>query len=270
MRWMETSWPQFEPVGPEQVIVWPLASCEQHGHHLPVGTDTILVDEIAGRMEKALPETVVLLPTLWLGASNHHRGFPGTVSISESLYSTVLQETLRGIIDGPVCAEGKVKRIFLRNGHGGNIYPGNSAITELAYAYRDRPDIVIGFSSYWTITEQAMATVKMDTDRLTHSCEYETSMMLAARGDLVDMSRASAPEVRWQGTRFTPDASRTSAVSVAAPFHARSANGALGKPELSTEEKGAALLDAIAADLVEFVQEMVQWPDLSDAREHTK
>lgn len=266
MRWIDMKWPDFEKTGPDTLLLWPLASCEQHGYHLPVGTDTYLVTEIAERIERALPDTVVLLPTLWLGASHHHRAFPGTISLPESAYSTILQEVIGGIVEGPVCAKGKVKRIFVLNGHGGNIHPGNSALSELSWKYRNRPDVVIAFSSYWTAAEKAMSSAGLETKQLTHSCEYETSMMLATRGELVDMSRAKALDVRWENTRFTPDASRASNVSVAAPFHVRSANGALGSPELSTEAKGTRLLDGITANLVELVGEMLRWPDLNDAR----
>ena len=266
MRWMEMTWPDFEPVDSDTLILWPLASCEQHGHHMPVGTDTVLVTEIAERIERALPEDVLLLPTLWLGASNHHRGFPGTVSLSEGLYSSVLQETLSGIIEGPVCAPGRAKRILVLNGHGGNFYPGNAGATELSYKYRERADLVIGFASYWTAAAKAIGTVPMETPQLTHACEYETAMMLATRGELVHMERANAPDVNWPDTRFTPDASRGSEIGVAAPFHARSANGTLGSPELATADKGRALLDAIATDLTDAAREMLTWPDLSDAR----
>jgi len=266
MRWMDSTWPELEQLGPNTVLLWPLASCEQHGHHLPVFTDVYLVTAIAERIERNLPQQVVLLPTLWLGASHHHRFFPGALSVPEGLYSQVLQHVLECLIESTVCAPGKAKRILLLNGHGGNIYPGQAALSEIAWKYRHRLEVIVAFASYWIAAEEAMKSVAMETPVLTHACEYETSLMLAIRGKLVHMDRAEAKDVHWEDTRFTPDASRPSKVGVAAPFHARSANGALGRPDLATEEKGNRLLDAVTDDLTKFVGEFLSWPDLVDRR----
>jgi creatinine amidohydrolase len=270
MRWNEMTWPDIDGLKPDNLILWPLASCEQHGHHLPVGTDNFLVTEIAERVERAMPESVVLLPTLAVGASHHHRGFPGALTLPENLYSSVLQEVVGGIVESSACRPGAAKRLLMLNGHGGNIYPGSAALSEIAWKYRDRPDVIVAFTSYWVAAAKAISGVDMDTPTLTHACEYETSMMLAKRGDLVRMDRASAPDVNWADTRFTPDASRPASVSVAAPFHARSGTGALGSPELATETKGHKLIDAIADDIGRTVQEMLTWPDLDDARPQTE
>ena len=266
MRWQDMKSAEFRALGPDVAIVWPLASTEQHGEHLPTGTDTYVVTALAEGVERNLPDRVLLLPTLWLGASHHHRGFPGTVSLAERLYIDLLIETVSGVIEGDVCAPGNVRRILLLNGHGGNIYPGQTALSELASRHRDRTDLIVAFASYWEASADAISTVKMETRRLTHACEYETSLMLSVHGSLVDMTHAQARDVAWPNRRFTPDASRSGGVSVAAPFHARSANGALGSPELATVEKGSELVDAITRDLTEFIDEFLAWPELADMR----
>lgn len=266
MRWTDMTWPELEKLGPDIALLWPVASCEQHGHHLPVFTDSYIVNTLGERVERSLPERVVLLPTLWLGASHHHRSFPGALSLPETLYMQVLQHVLDCLIESPVCAPGRVKRIFLLNGHGGNMYPGQAALSEVAWKYRDRPEVIVAFGSYWITCDEAMKSAQLETSGLTHACEYETSLMLAIRGELVHMDRAVARDVTWKDTRFTPDASRPSKVVVAAPFHARSANGALGKPEKSTKEKGERLLKAVSDDLTRFIGEFLAWPDLADQR----
>jgi len=68
-------------IAPGSVAVLPLAAIEQHGIHLPVVTDTAIATELGRRVEKALSDTVVLLPTLWAGSSHHHLSFKGTLSI---------------------------------------------------------------------------------------------------------------------------------------------------------------------------------------------
>jgi len=267
MRWMDMTRPDFEALPADVALVWPLGSTEQHGEHLPVGTDTLIVTDLVERIERAQPDRVLLLPTLPVGASHHHRAFPGAISLPEGIYSAVLQEAVGGLIESDVCAPGRAKRILLLNAHGGNIAPGQAALSEIAWRWRARPEVIVAFTSYWVATADAIAKVPMETPALTHACEYETSMVLALAGQLVHMERARAKSMRWEGTRFTPDASRPPTVSVAAPFHARSANGALGRPDLATAEKGRLLLDAIAADLIAFIDEFIAWPDLVDARE---
>lgn len=266
MKWAELPAPAIARLGSQSVLLLPLASCEQHGEHLPVLTDTFITTAIADGVERNLPRQVVQLPTLWLGASHHHRMFAGALSLSETAYMSVLGGILECLAEGPVCAPGHVKRILLLNGHGGNVYPGQSALSEFAWKYRSRPDLVAAFASYWTLSDEAMKTVPMETPALTHSCEYETSLMLALKGELVDMGKARAGNVHWNNTRFTPDASRVSKVGVAAPFHARSSNGALGSPELASSEKGNGLLEAIVKDTVDFIKEFAAWEDLNDAR----
>jgi len=270
MRWADMTWPDLEKVGPGTAILWPVASCEQHGYHLPVFTDSYIVSALGDEIEQKLPDRVLLLPTLWLGASHHHRFFPGALSLPETLYMQVLQRVLECLIDSPVCAPGKVKRIFLLNAHGGNMYPGQAVLSEVAWKFRHRPEVIVAFGSYWVTSDEAMRSAQLETSVLTHACEYETSLVLAIRGELVHMDRAVAYDVNWKNTRFTPDASRPSKVVVAAPFHARSANGALGSPELASQEKGERLLRAVSDDLVQFMDEFLAWPDLDRARPRKK
>src|SRR4051812_33746111 len=106
----------------DKVIVAPLGSLEQHGHHLPMLTDTMIVSEVARRAEAVLGEEALFLPTLWIGASDHHRAMPGTVSIGNNHYVSVLEDMLESLIGGGF------RRIFLLNGHGGNITPGRQAL----------------------------------------------------------------------------------------------------------------------------------------------
>ena len=99
MRYGDCRWVDIEATNKEEVVVvCPVAALEQHGHHLPLLTDTYLVTEVAERVEKALPEKVLLTPTLWMGSSDHHLDFPGTVSLPASLYVEVLKQTVRCFI----------------------------------------------------------------------------------------------------------------------------------------------------------------------------
>ncbi|MEO2045830.1 MAG: creatininase family protein [Pirellulales bacterium] len=93
-------------------------SAEQHGHHLPLLTDTYLVTEVAERVEQTLLDKVLLTPTLWLGASDHHLDFPGTISVPNTFYVEMIKNMVRCFV------KAGFRRVLLLNGHGGNIAPG--------------------------------------------------------------------------------------------------------------------------------------------------
>ena len=82
MKLAELSWPEVDALDRETVFVIPTGSLEQHGPHLPLFTDSILVTAVAEAVEAKLAASMVLTPTLWLGASTHHLAFAGSLSAS--------------------------------------------------------------------------------------------------------------------------------------------------------------------------------------------
>src|SRR5580698_9510590 len=107
----ERKWTEIEEIA-QKVVVLPLGSLEQHGHHLPLLTDSMIGGEIARRAEAELGDEALFLPTLWVGASDHHRAFPGTVSVSNPIYVRLLVDLLESLIGAGF------RRIFLLNAHG--------------------------------------------------------------------------------------------------------------------------------------------------------
>ena len=100
MKFYEMTWPMLRQVDRANVVaVAPIAACEQHSRHLPVYTDTILVTGVAEGVEQRLPRQVLLLPTLWFGASHHHLPFGGTLSASVDLHIDMVAELLKPLLD---------------------------------------------------------------------------------------------------------------------------------------------------------------------------
>ncbi len=232
----------------ETVVVCPLASLEQHGHHLPLLTDTYLVSAVAERVHAQRTDNIVLMPTLWLGASDHHLDFPGTVSVSGEDYIDIIKSITASLLNA-----GFWKILFL-NGHGGNVAPGEVAIGQVANDYQECNEAYVVLASYWTVAAESLDAQKhgMQQPSLEHACEYETSLMLHLHKQLVVMENAvgyqqSHPEVA-QGVR------------VAGRFNMKSETGALGTPELATEEKGESLLNAVVGDVSKLLDEMIAWP----------
>ena len=110
MQYGECNWTQI-PDQAHKVVVVPVGSLEQHGHHLPLLTDSMIGAEIVRRAESVLGEEAVFLPMLWLGASQHHRRFPGTVSVRNETFTHMLMDVMESLIDSGF------KRILILNSH---------------------------------------------------------------------------------------------------------------------------------------------------------
>ncbi len=238
-----------------KVVVVPLGSLEQHGQHLPLLTDSMIGSAVVERVEAALPETVLLLPMQWLGSSDHHLKFPGTISVPSDLYIDLVTHLCECLLSAGF------RRIFLHLSHGGNDVPCQEVIYRLALAHRDEPPVWIASAGYWSIADDAMRLPQMQTPRSTHACEYETSLMLALRGELVDMARAEGKTLRMESKYFFPDFTKPSKVNVSLPFERLTSTGAIGRPDLATREKGEALLDAVSTRVIDFVREFAQWDE---------
>ena len=256
MEWGELNWPQVSKIDKSKVVVIPLASCEQHGRHLPLLTDTILVTRVTDEVKKLLPELVLVFPTLWLGASHHHLDFPGTVSVTGSLYSRIIKSIAECIV------KAGFKRIFFLNGHGGNEAPGAVGLTELVNQSDAADSAHIAFQSYWYVAQDAIKPEQhgMVQPRLTHSDEYETSLMLFIRPELVSMKDAvtNKPifESRWWSSEIKGN------VNIFKRFQRKTARGSIGFPDKATEAKGSSLLKAITGEVAAFIKDFSEWPDL--------
>ncbi|MCS7168147.1 MAG: creatininase family protein [Gemmatales bacterium] len=245
MRWGEMTWPQLRAVPRDQVVVVaPIAACEQHGPHLPTLTDTILCTAVAEGVEARLPDRVLLLPTLWLGASHHHLPFGATLSLDALDHAALLAHLLR-----PVLREG-FRRVFILNGHGGNIDTMQVALRRLQPEF---PDRLLAAASYWETADAELASlVEGPRQRMGHACEMETSMMLALRPELVrleeaeDDCRVEAPELRG--------------VVIIEDFQQRTRRGSFGYPRRANADKGRKMLEAIIQRIVAVVVALLQRP----------
>lgn len=256
MWWHEQSWPQIQALDKALPVIVPLGSVEQHGHHLPLCTDTAQVGAIADRAEKELGDDAMFLPPLWLGCSEHHADFPGTISVSASLYTSNIKAIARSLL------RAEFSRVFFLNGHGGNETPAAQALTELS-GEDDRADaayLVLG--SWWRVGRDAMLPQRhgLTTPSISHACEYETSLMLAIRPDLVRLAsiHESPPVLKspWFHAEYGGK------VHLFRRFHRLTSSGSLGRPSAGTPDKGRTMLDAVTTDIVAFVRELARWPDL--------
>ena len=129
-RWERLTAPELQArAAAGALVVLPIGSLEQHGPHLPVWTDSYCAHEIAlrGVAEAAAP--AVVLPPLWLGLSEHHLPFGGTITLDHATFHAVLRCVVRSLL-----ADG-FARLLIVNGHGGNIDPLAVSTRELAVEF---------------------------------------------------------------------------------------------------------------------------------------
>src|SRR5688572_22442192 len=121
----ELSWPAVAALSKDTPVVFPIAALEQHGHHLPVFTDSLLLGEILRRAKESLADRFPFAPRLWLANSDHHLDFPATPPARPPTYLAVLS----GLAETSV-QPGSRRLVFLK-GHGANDVPGKQAIFKL-------------------------------------------------------------------------------------------------------------------------------------------
>lgn len=254
MLYGEHNWTQI-PDLIDKVVVAPLGSLEQHGHHLPLLTDSMIGSEIARRAEKTLGDQAVFLPMLWVGASDHHLAFPGTVSVHNETYTRMISDLLESLIGSGF------RRIVLLNSHGGNSGPGSAALYEVQLRHREAKELWLVMATWFSLAASQIADIEaLEQKCVTHACELETSILLTLRPELVRLEAARGAHTPFPSQFYSQDSSRPSRVTVRRPFEHLSKTGALGHPERATPEKGEALIEAGVEQVVDCIREIASWP----------
>jgi creatinine amidohydrolase len=245
MKFAEMTAPLLRQVPRDRALVLlPIAACEQHSLHLPTITDTVLVTAVADGVEANLPDAVLQLPTLWLGASHHHLRFGGTLSVTVDTHV----DLLAGLAE-PLLEDG-YPRLLILNGHGGNVDTMQTALRRLQPRWRER---VLAAASYWDLAAKELAALAEGPRKVMgHACEMETSMMLALRPGLVrrDQVRDDPPR----------DNAALRGLFLADDMFQKTDHGCVGFPEKATAEKGRALLQAAIERATEVARELLKRP----------
>jgi len=203
------------------VLLLPIGSCEQHGPHLPLDTDTQIAQYLCVHAAQQ-DSRILIAPSLTISASGEHAGFPGTLSIGTEALTQVLIEIVRS-------ADWSNGVVFV-NGHGGNADAVYGATRTLTSEHRN-------VAAWWPRIEHGDA----------HAGASETSMMLVINPEQVNMAKAEAGS--------TQPISEISAQLRSGGVRAVSSNGVLGDPTTATFEHGHNLLSQLTHDLVTFINE---------------
>lgn len=177
MKLAELTWPEVDALDRDIVVLIPTGSLEQHGRHLPLFTDSLLATAAAEAIEARLPQQILLTPTLWLGASDHHLAFAGSLSNEQRAYQTAIEQVAESLIPHGF------QRFFVLNGHGGNTSLNDLAMRALKHRHRE---CTFGHSGYFAFIPQAeLDQMAGPVKGIRHACEAETSLMMHLHPHLV-------------------------------------------------------------------------------------
>lgn len=249
VEWARMTAPDLRALAakPGALAILPIGSLEQHGPHLPVITDTASASAASIRAAQAVAGEipVAVLPGQWLGMSEHHLPFGGTISLDYDTLSRVLRCIVRSLK-----ALG-FSRLFIVNGHGGNMDPLAVAVRELAVEFA----MPIVTTTPWMLaSEEAKRIFEVDTGPH-HACEGEASVMLAIEPDCVKKEMfGQAFGNQTHPVDVPADVSRFYSFAERAPN-----TGTWGDPRSATAEKGERFLNLQARELVKLIRNDVLW-----------
>jgi creatinine amidohydrolase len=222
---------------------------EQHAFHLPLATDTLIIDAIASGVEAKMPDTIFRLPTFPYGVSMHRRQFPGTVTVDPRAWEDFWVEIV-GLLH-----ERGLRMAYLINGHGGN----HSFLVNVTKFCGDRwPDMFVATSFLHTTTDELTQYRTSPVGGMGHAGELETSYILHLRPDLVYMDRA-VDEVNFTATpNYYMEWIEGGALIANPPWTDDTISGSYGAGTQATAEKGRLWLDAAIEEKIGHVQEIIE------------
>lgn len=257
VRYDELTWIEMrEAINSQPVVLLPFGTVEDHGPHLPLNTDNVIVEAICLDAARRASGEILVMPTLAYGLDEHHMDFPGTVAVD-------LQTLLAFAADVAMSpARHGFSHVLIVNGHG-----SNASVAELA-ARRVvlQTGIVCGAMSPNAAIDPTLAEPTLSGMRrsgpggIAHAGEYETSMMLHLRPDLVQIDKAVREIGQLKLEYFNWDHSEPSVLSWQDWWSRMSDSGVCGDPTVATAEFGCALFETTVQNFVRFVREFRTLP----------
>ena len=244
-----------------KVVLIPIGHTEQHAYHLPLSTDTLIIQAIAQGTAAAVPEQAIALPAMPYGVSMHRRAFPGTLNCGGRAF----EDFWLGVIDTLV-GRG-FDRFYLLSGHGGNC----SFLTNVVkYAGERHPRIFCATTWLYLSGPRGIAALEERRQSaiggMGHACELETSLILHLRPELVDMSKAVDETDFISTPAYYMDWVEGGALVANPPWEDDTASGAYGAGSLANADNGRAWLEAAIAEKVEHIAEIHQQHRRREAR----
>lgn len=250
LTWMEVN----AAAAAGKAILIPIGSIEDHGPHLPLNTDNIIVEAVCFEAARRAPDDLLSLPVLPVGFEDHHMDFPGSLTSSMETLLTFFADAAISV------ARHGFTHIMLVNGHG-----SNSSLVELAARKAVlETGMVVGAMAGNAAVDDVLIRDLVAQHRksahggIGHACEFETSLMLFLRPDLVKMDLAvremGVPVLKY----FNWDHPTPAAYAWMDWWSRFSSTGVAGDPTVATREFGELMFEATVSRLVELMREFKQ------------
>ncbi len=250
LRWGDYRASEFGSIDVDRTIaILPIAATEQHGPHLPLGTDAMIAEGMLMTAASMLPDDfdARALPIQAVGKSNEHLYAKGTLTLPASVAIEAWTEL------GLSVARAGVRKLVIVNSHGGN----EEMMGIVARELRVRADMFVAKTSWSRFGHPDGMFSALEQRHGIHGGEVETSLMLHFRPDLVDMSaaenfRSLAAETDAKFKHLAPTGTHAFA------WIARDLNihGVVGDASVATPEKGRAVAEHQARGFVALLGEV--------------
>ncbi len=242
LKMEEMSWKEIEEAIEEgkDTVVLMMGSFEQHGPHMPMRTDTYISDDLGERISEKL-DYALMGPTLSVGVSSHHMDFPGTVSLSNDLFMEIIEEHCKAF------DEHGFDFIALVPFHGGNFAPSKAVAPEIAEKMDTAKILLVAdLERNMETMIDSLKEAGIDyKEEGVHAGATETSVLMAIDEELVNKDRL---EKGYEGVVDT------SSLFTKGLRHFTE-NGVLGDARKASKEAGELILENLAEDLAERIDE---------------
>lgn len=223
-------------------VIVPLGTVEQHGPHLPVGTDTIIPITVAKRVAEKVK--VLVAPPIYYGNSLSMADMKGVFTITPDALANLLLDLCRSF------ARQGFKKIVFLNGHGGN----KQVLSFIGQKARKETGALIARVDWWDIVTEDIP--KICESVVAHADEGETSMMLACRPDLVNMKKATKDDTHNELAKVLTGGKPKNMPDVFVPFTKWSKTGLIGDATKASKVKGEKIMKAVVDNIVHFLERL--------------
>ncbi len=245
MLWGKATSDAIRSMSSTSLVLLPIGSTEQHGPHLPVETDTYIVERVAAAVAQRVPN-VLVAPALPYGYSRAHDAYAGTVTVSPKVYLDLLQDLCLAF------RRSGFATVFLLSGHS-----GNGPFVDVVTKELSSENFRIYGANYFGFCQQPFSRMRRSPlGGEMHSGELETSLMLHLAPEAVNTTMMSS--TLTHGTEETGLDLYAAKRVYAPPDYVRtSANGVKGDPTVATAELGRILFEETVQNLSRYIQEVL-------------
>lgn len=235
----------------DKVVLIPIGHTEQHGFHLPLSTDTLIIGHIGRETAVSHPTIATSLPVFPYGVSTHRQAFAGTLNCGGRAF----EDFWLGVID--VLAGRGFSKLYLMSGHGGNV---SFLVNTIKYAGERHRRIFC--ATAWLHTSGKLGAAAIEKHRrsarggMGHAGELETAMILHLRPDLTHMERVVDETDFITTENYYMDWIEGGSLAANPPWDDDTATGAYGAGSVATAENGKIWLETAVLEKAAHVQEI--------------